>query len=33
MLRSIRDPRGVRELIRTHAYQVSQRQIITRDAR
>lgn len=32
-LRSIRDPRGVRELIRTHAYQVSQRQIITRDAR
>lgn len=33
MLRSIRDPRGVRELIRAHAYQVSQRQIITRDAR
>ncbi|HUR80778.1 MAG TPA: PH domain-containing protein [Thermoanaerobaculia bacterium] len=33
MLRSIRDPRSVRELIRTHAYQVSQRQIITRDAR
>jgi len=33
MLRSIHDPRGVRELIRTHAYQVSQRQIITRDAR
>ena len=33
MMRSIRDPRGVRELIRTHAYQVSQRQIITRDAR
>ncbi len=33
MLRSIRDPRAVRELIRTHAYQVSQRQIITRDAR
>jgi uncharacterized membrane protein YdbT with pleckstrin-like domain len=25
MLRSIRDPRGVRELIRAHAYQVSQR--------
>ena len=33
MLRSVRDPRGVRELIRAHAYQVSQRQIITRDAR
>jgi uncharacterized membrane protein YdbT with pleckstrin-like domain len=33
MLRSVRDPRAVRELIRTHAYQVSQRQIITRDAR
>ena len=33
MLRSVRDPRGVRELVRTHAYQVSQRQIITRDAR
>ncbi len=32
-LRSVRDPRGVRELVRTHAYQVSQRQIITRDAR
>ena len=32
-LRSVRDPRGVRELIRAHAYQVSQRQIITRDAR
>ena len=32
-LRSIRDPRSVRELIRAHAYQVSQRQIITRDAR
>jgi membrane protein YdbS with pleckstrin-like domain len=32
-LRSVRDPRGVREMIRTHAYQVSQRQIITRDAR
>ena len=24
---------SVRELVRTHAYQVSQRQIITRDAR
>ena len=33
MLRSIRDPRSVRELIRTYAYQVSQRQIITREAR
>lgn len=33
MLRSVRDPRAVRELIRTHAYQISQRQIITRDAR
>lgn len=33
VLRSIRDPRGVRELIRAHAYQISQRQIITRDAR
>lgn len=33
MLRSVRDPRSVRELIRAHAYQVSQRQIITRDAR
>ena len=33
MLRSIRDPRAVRELIRAHAYQISQRQIITRDAR
>ena len=33
MLRSVRDPRSVRELIRSHAYQVSQRQIITRDAR
>jgi len=32
-LRSVRDPRGVRELIRAHAYQISQRQIITRDAR
>ena len=33
VLRSVRDPRSVRELIRSHAYQVSQRQIITRDAR
>ena len=33
MLRSIRDPRSVREVIRAHAYQVSQRQVITRDAR
>ena len=32
-LRSVRDPRGVREMVRTHAYRVSQRQIITRDAR
>jgi uncharacterized membrane protein YdbT with pleckstrin-like domain len=30
MLRSVSDPRAVRELIRTHAYQVSQRQIFTR---
>ena len=30
VLRSIRDPRGVRETIRTHAYQVSHRQIFTR---
>lgn len=30
MLRGIRDPRGVRELIRTHAYKVSQRQVFTR---
>lgn len=30
VLRSIRDPRGVRETLRTHAYQVSQRQIFTR---
>lgn len=30
MLRSIRDPRGVRELIRAHAYKVSQRQLFTR---
>jgi membrane protein YdbS with pleckstrin-like domain len=29
-LRSIKDPRGVRELIRSHAYQVSQRQLFTR---
>jgi len=29
-LRSIRDPRGVRELIRAQAYQASQRQIFTR---
>ena len=30
VLRSIRDPRGVRELIRAQAYQSSQRQIFTR---
>lgn len=30
VLRSIRDPRAVREMIRTHAYHVSQRQIFTR---
>ena len=30
MLRAIRDPRGVRETIRAHAYQVSQRQLFTR---
>ena len=30
VLRAIRDPRGVREIIRTHAYKVSQRQIFTR---
>ena len=30
MLRSVRDPRSVREMIRSHAYQVSQRQIFTR---
>ena len=30
VLRAIRDPRGVREIIRSHAYQVSQRQILTR---
>lgn len=31
MLRGINDPRSLRELIRTHAYQVSHRQIFTRD--
>ena len=30
VLRSIRDPRSVRELIRSHAYKVSQRQVFTR---
>jgi membrane protein YdbS with pleckstrin-like domain len=30
VLRNIKDPRGVRELIRANAYQVSQRQIFTR---
>jgi uncharacterized membrane protein YdbT with pleckstrin-like domain len=30
MLRSIRDPRGVREIIRAEAYKTSQRQIFTR---
>lgn len=30
MLRGIADPRNVRELIRAHAYQVSQRQLFTR---
>jgi uncharacterized membrane protein YdbT with pleckstrin-like domain len=30
VLRSIRDPRGVREMIRAEAYQTSQRQIFTR---
>jgi len=30
VLRGIKDPRNVRELIRTHAYQVSQRQLFTR---
>jgi uncharacterized membrane protein YdbT with pleckstrin-like domain len=30
VLRSVRDPRGVREMIRTEAYQVSQRQVFTR---
>jgi membrane protein YdbS with pleckstrin-like domain len=29
-LHGIKDPRGVRELIRSHAYQVSQRQLFTR---
>lgn len=29
-LRSIKDPRGVREIVRAEAYQVSQRQIFTR---
>jgi membrane protein YdbS with pleckstrin-like domain len=29
-LRGINDPRSLRELIRTHAYQVSQRQVFTR---
>lgn len=30
VLRSIRDPRAVRELVRAHAYQISQRQVFTR---
>lgn len=30
VLRGVRDPRGLRELIRTNAYQVSQRQLFTR---
>ena len=30
VLRSIRDPRGVREMIRAEAYQTSQRQVFTR---
>lgn len=30
-LRSIRGPRDVREMIRTHAYQASQRQVLTRE--
>ena len=30
VMRSIKDPRGVRELIRAHAYQVSHRQLLTR---
>lgn len=30
VLRNIQDPRAVREMIRAHAYQVSQRQIFTR---
>ncbi|MCA1733419.1 MAG: PH domain-containing protein, partial [Acidobacteria bacterium] len=29
-LRGVRDPRQVRELIRTHSYQASQRQVFTR---
>lgn len=29
-LRSVRDPRAVRELVRAHAYQISQRQVFTR---
>ncbi|HVR42233.1 MAG TPA: PH domain-containing protein [Thermoanaerobaculia bacterium] len=29
-LRGVRDPRAVRELIRTHAYHASQRQVFTR---
>jgi uncharacterized membrane protein YdbT with pleckstrin-like domain len=29
-LRSVRDPRAVRELVRTHAYQNSQKQVFTR---
>ena len=30
VLRSVRDPRGLREMIRTQAYQTSQRQVFTR---
>ena len=30
VLRGIHDPRGVREIVRSHAYKVSQRQIFTR---
>jgi len=30
VLRSIKDPRGVRETVRAEAYQVSQRQVFTR---
>jgi len=30
VLRGIADPRGIREMIRTHVYQVSQRQLFTR---
>jgi uncharacterized membrane protein YdbT with pleckstrin-like domain len=30
VLRGIADPRGVREMIRTHSYQASQRQVFTR---